>query len=215
MNKHSTRFPRHALRGGVLALLAAPLVSFAAGPYLAAGEMAGDWLDKWQQQAETERLASLQTPAAPTSVAEADSIAATAIVTARLSPTPLTRAHVREQLQQAVDSGMMNPVGEMAEPDHVLAARELFGEAQAEQFALDHQREQHLLAENRAEQERRLAAASMRENEVDITAGEALVVSELRADDTPVEPMIGQPQAEPIAAGSSPEERETLLVDDK
>ena len=186
-----------SLRATAALIAAAPLLAAANTGYLQAGELDDGWIDRWQQQAEAERVARLQaTTAATTQAAPAEETSPTL----RLATAPVTRARVIEQFEQARDAGMLTQAGEAADTGQVLAAREQFNLAQAEQVSAERLAavqlllEEQRLAEQRAEEERqRLVALSLRENEVDVTAGESLLTSELR-EDTPT------PAAAPAAS---------------
>lgn len=141
---------QQALRGlAALALAGAPLFGLAANGYLPAGEFDVDaWIQGNQAQHAVVAIEDTvrQEPAIAMAPTEATQVA------------QVTRQHVREQLQQAQDAGMMTGNGEVGDSEAVLQAREDFNQAQTEM----------MLAAMQAENERVLAEMSRRENELRI-----------------------------------------------
>lgn len=158
-----------ALRGlAVAALAGAPLLGLAANGYMPAGEFDDSvWIQMQQPLPSTVTAETSQQDLQP-------AVAAPPPAGQQVAHTT-TRQQVREQLQQARDTGMMTRIGEVGDSEDVLQAREDFNAAQTE----------IMLAEQRAESEKVLAALSMRENElrIDETLAPGELVVEFTGED--------------------------------
>lgn len=142
---------RHrSLRPTLLAALlaATPMLSLA-GQWLPAGELPGDMILQIEAPA-PQATAVIENAAGASSTAYIETMPTT------IAAQYPSRLHVREQVQVARDTGTLTPAGEIGDSEHVLAARDAFNAAQAEQ----------IVAEQNAYVARLVAEQSVREVEI-------------------------------------------------